>query len=845
MGKRHIIESDSDDSPPPPSQVVNKRNGPGDEGPPRRAPIREAAKNAHKVWDPIAPKSRGQTADDKNRSKVEKSGVPKPRPIKKTAAPKPKCPPPNIPLDTSGDEDVVPRTQNSASSSTKKARKYQASETKLRTSLSDPSKAVTKPGEGNGRAGKAKMKAVDSESESELEEDVNELLASSESGSESSGLEELEKKDPSAVEAKFATERATWVEQNEANDTLGLDDGHIPSPIHFSLDSPEPSLAGSPARSPVLSPTRSPILSPARSPILSPARSPVESHTRLPIRSHTHSRIPSPIRSPNQSPIRSPNQSPTHSPVQSPTHSPVQSHTRSPVRSHTPSCIPSHTPSRIPSPVRSPTVSALHRLSDKHQRDVSSGEEAPSRLAPPPKKSKISVSNPKEDDREKRQHECEKRREQERAERKRQERAQQKEDHERRRSEKAREEHEQQKRAKEREQRKKDKEREEREQRKKDKEREQRKKDKEREEREQRKKDKERKERKEHEQRKKGKGKERLSDEDVAPRPPKQKRKRQDEEIKWVQTYPEEDYRPRKRSNIKDDDSDLTSDCDDNDERIDIVCLKGPRPNLNDQYPRVYRVAVRAIKEVETHIGTVNAFPEGEADGREYLRNILIKHATALNYKEMVKRLRDDKGKKYWRKFASIPGQRVSLLRGRIKKLCEGTVRATYGLTIGDSAKMTWLLKGIAYTYPHDYTAQSVVRNQPFSLPIFVDMLQIAFFSKRTSYGHRISHLFMSSLPDQPDEKEISAAMLGLISTAIYAAIDDFKFDRYEAQKFEANMFIQAYRKNLENLSKIKIKNTAAYHRLMHDLYIRVTGPAGGSSAAIDSMDYLDIEGMT
>ena len=59
------------------------------------------------------------------------------------------------------------------------------------------------------------------------------------------------------------------------------------------------------------------------------------------------------------------------------------------------------------------------------------------------------------------------------------------------------------------------------------------------------------------------------------------------------------------------------------------------------------------------------------------------------------------------------------------------------------------------------------MRNKPFSLPVFENVLQAGFFSKRTSYGYRISHLFRSSLPDQPDEKEIPAAMLGLISTAV------------------------------------------------------------------------------
>ena len=49
------------------------------------------------------------------------------------------------------------------------------------------------------------------------------------------------------------------------------------------------------------------------------------------------------------------------------------------------------------------------------------------------------------------------------------------------------------------------------------------------------------------------------------------------------------------------------------------------------------------------------------------------------------------------------PAQRVSLLRGKVKKLCEGVVHGAYGLVVGDSTKVTWLLEGIAYTFPHDY----------------------------------------------------------------------------------------------------------------------------------------------
>ena len=67
----------------------------------------------------------------------------------------------------------------------------------------------------------------------------------------------------------------------------------------------------------------------------------------------------------------------------------------------------------------------------------------------------------------------------------------------------------------------------------------------------------------------------------------------------------------------------------------------------------------------------------------------------------------------------------------------------------------------------------------------------------------------------------------------------------------------------MQNLSEIKTKNSGAYHKLMHGLYLHVmyvlfsclpsgsrglTGSSGtlaGSSEAVDAMDYLDVDGMT
>ena len=54
-----------------------------------------------------------------------------------------------------------------------------------------------------------------------------------------------------------------------------------------------------------------------------------------------------------------------------------------------------------------------------------------------------------------------------------------------------------------------------------------------------------------------------------------------------------------------------------------------------------------------------------------------------------------------------------------------------------------------------------------YSPHIFEEVLQAQFFNKPRSFGWGIVDRFMSSLPDKPEEKEIPAAMLALVSMAV------------------------------------------------------------------------------
>ena len=63
------------------------------------------------------------------------------------------------------------------------------------------------------------------------------------------------------------------------------------------------------------------------------------------------------------------------------------------------------------------------------------------------------------------------------------------------------------------------------------------------------------------------------------------------------------------------------------------------------------------------------------------------------------------------------------------------------------------------------------MNTEPYTTRVFFDALKVAFFSNSRAYGAPIVSHFTSSLPDAPEEKEIPAAMLALVATAVSVRI--------------------------------------------------------------------------
>ena len=110
-------------------------------------------------------------------------------------------------------------------------------------------------------------------------------------------------------------------------------------------------------------------------------------------------------------------------------------------------------------------------------------------------------------------------------------------------------------------------------------------------------------------------------------------------------------------------------------------------------------------------------------------------------------------------------------------------VGQAFNLRRGDINKVEWLQWGLRYTCPFDYeartplvplyTADSCLQArtheavEAYIPDIFAEALRDALFANANSHGHFMVDRFTSSSSEAPEEKEVPATMLAVISTAV------------------------------------------------------------------------------
>ncbi|KAI0826681.1 hypothetical protein BC628DRAFT_1320049 [Trametes gibbosa] len=263
------------------------------------------------------------------------------------------------------------------------------------------------------------------------------------------------------------------------------------------------------------------------------------------------------------------------------------------------------------------------------------------------------------------------------------------------------------------------------------------------------------------------------------------------------------------------------------DSGIDIVYPRRGKLKLRDQHRRVRRVIQHATNTVLADVALKNAFPDGPQRQGQIVYRALLSTASQFAYDDISKRLR--KQDNYAADLCKIPAQRIPTLRGQVRKLAEGQPCTAFGLGFGNKDMGDWLQEGFRYIYPFDYENKTIKVGKPYSPPVFLEILRVAFFKRPSSLGFKVSERFESTLPDKPDEKEIPAAMLALVATALHAAIEDCKHNHMQPRDFTANDYWGIYKDHIQELSTIRTHSPVQYHVLMHGFWRRISTPMGTS----------------
>ncbi|KAI0822392.1 hypothetical protein BC628DRAFT_1364537 [Trametes gibbosa] len=152
----------------------------------------------------------------------------------------------------------------------------------------------------------------------------------------------------------------------------------------------------------------------------------------------------------------------------------------------------------------------------------------------------------------------------------------------------------------------------------------------------------------------------------------------------------------------------------------------------------------------------------------------------------------------FTRVIASIPNQRISTFRGRVKEKSDIAVAHSYGLVPGKAQEQG--------------CKRYIAEAKPYQHPIVASILR------------ENVDIFASSLPPRP-EKEIPMVMLALVGAAIHASLMDWSSGHFvSASSFSADRYYDAYNEHLTFLKGIKHNSASKYHTMMYKLYATTSG---------------------
>ncbi|PIL34531.1 hypothetical protein GSI_03309 [Ganoderma sinense ZZ0214-1] len=300
--------------------------------------------------------------------------------------------------------------------------------------------------------------------------------------------------------------------------------------------------------------------------------------------------------------------------------------------------------------------------------------------------------------------------------------------------------------------------------------------------------------------------------------------------------------------------SDSDSDMVDADEPIDPMAYRLVYPRrggalaLKAQHPDIQDAVQAAIVRLERKIVVEDAFPDAHKRGRG-VRLTLVEATRSLmpaqKYQGLVARLISDP--MFTRGLASIPNQRISTFRRKLKEKSDSSVPSSFDLVAGKAQGIVeWILPHLRYVYPIDIQKHQISNSQPYHAPIIIIVLRESFFRGPRSFYLRNEDIFRSSLPGR-EEREIPMVMLALVGAAIHASLVDWKSGECIETNFSAEKYMDAYSEHMTFLEAIKSSGPVKYHTMMYKLFDEASGGARtihGNPVGDPPIAHLNLEAM-
>ncbi|KAF8493653.1 hypothetical protein F5888DRAFT_1805981 [Russula emetica] len=160
-------------------------------------------------------------------------------------------------------------------------------------------------------------------------------------------------------------------------------------------------------------------------------------------------------------------------------------------------------------------------------------------------------------------------------------------------------------------------------------------------------------------------------------------------------------------------------------------------------------------------------------------------------------------------------------------------------------------LSNYNYTFPRSSNGNPLNylphRTRPYRNIRIINIIRDLYF---TGGHHSFAHRFRERFPIHQGSngvvlREVPVAMVALVATALYAAIQEWRTGVQKTIEFSASAFLDVYNGHINTFNHIRDNREDAFHLMMVDIYSQACAAASGSLATpIAEVELNDIEGL-